>query len=279
MEKYCFLNDQIIPFSEAKISINDIGILRGFGVFDFLRTYNSETFLVNQHLERLEKSAEMINLKLPIPKNEIKKIINKLIAKNKIKNAGIRIVLTGGPSADGIEWNNKSSTFFVIMKKLPLKDMKIYKEGVKLITIDHQRELPEAKTNNYITKLKSENLKRQEKAHEILYTSKGKVLEGATSNIFMFKNNQLITTKKGILHGTRRWVVLKLAKKEFKIQEKDIKLKELLESGEAFITSTTRDIVPVTKIDNKKISDGKVGKNTKLLMETYEQYVNNHTKG
>ena len=105
------------------------------------------------------------------------------------------------------------------------------------------------------------------------------MLEGATCNVFIIKNDKLITPKENILFGTRRWLVLKVAKNNFKIEERKVKTKELFDADEAFITSCNRDILPVTKIDGKLIGDGKVGKNTQRLIKLYKQYVDNHTEG
>ncbi len=273
MEKYCYLNGKIIETKNAKISINDIGILRGFGCFDFLRTYNGVPFLFNDHLRRFFNSANLMNLKPPISADEIKKIVGKLIIKNKAKNVGIRILLTGGYSFDGFSWNKNKPTFAILMQKLHLPDKKLYRDGIKLITYDYQRELPLAKTNNYATKLKLDSFRQEKKAFEILYLNNGNILEGASCNFFIFKNDVLITPKDDILLGTRRRLIINLAKKFFKVEERTLKLGEINEASEAFVSSTTRDILPVVKIDNINIGNGKVGNNTKKLIELYKNYV------
>ena len=273
MEKYCYLNGRIVELKDAKISITDLGVLRGYGVFDFLRTYDGTPFLVDKHLDRLENSAKEASLKIPISRLELKKIIYQLIKKNKAKSVGIRIVVTGGESEDGLSCNPEKSTLFVLMQKISSPEKSVYEKGVKLITYNYQRELAAAKTTNYLTKLKLQGLKKKKNAFEILYVTDDQILEGATCNFFVFKGDTLVTPKDNILLGTRRGVVIKLAKKFFKVEERPLKLCELSESLEAFLTSISKDIVPVTQINEQKIGDGKVGKNTKLLMKVFKEFV------
>lgn len=273
LEKYCYLNGKILNTKDACVSVADIGLLRGFGVFDFLRTYNGKPFLFDRHIKRFEKSAKLAGLRIPISRQEIENIIIKLLKQNRVSEAGVRIVLTGGESPDGLDWNEKTTTFFILVQEIHNHSKEMYEKGVKLISYNFAREKPEAKSNNYLTKLQLNSELTKKRAHEILYFKNDIVLEGATCNFFIFRGNTLITPKDDILIGTRRWLTLKLAKGLFKIEERPIKISELDKATEAFITSTTRDILPVTKIDQKKIGDGKVGKNTKILMNLYAKYI------
>jgi len=273
MKKYCFLNGKITPLSKAKVNVSDIGLLRGYGVFDYLRSYNGRPFLFKEHFDRFKKSADQLKIKIPISEKKIEKVVNKLLIKNRIKNAGIRIVLTGGSSADSINYDFNSPTFFILIDDLHSYPSFIYNKGVKLITFEYQREKPNAKSNNYITMVSLKELKEKKKAFEVLYTFNNHILEGSTCNFFIFKRGTLVTSKDNILHGTRRNLVLGLAKGKFKTEERPIKLNEIKEASEAFVTSTSRDIVPVVKVDNVIIGNGKVGKNTKYMMNLFQEFV------
>jgi branched-chain amino acid aminotransferase len=273
MKKYCFINGSITTIDKAKINVCDIGLLRGYGVFDYLRSYNGKSFLVQEHLNRFKKSAALLNIRIPFSEKKIENIINKLLVKNKIKNAGIRLVLTGGKSEDGINYNIDFPTFFILIDDIHSYPQSVYKKGVALITFEHQREKPDAKSNNYITMVGLKALKKRKKAFEVLYTSNDKILEGTTCNFFIFKGDTLITSKDNILHGTRRNLTLRLAKGKFKIEERPVSLNELRKAKEAFITSTSRDIIPVVKVDNLKIGNGMVGKNTKFIMRLFQNFV------
>lgn len=277
MSDFCYLNGKILPFEKAGINLNDIGILRGYGAFEALKTVNGKIFLFDEHFERLKNSAEYLGIKLPVTKTEIKEIIYELIKKNKIKNAAVRIVLTGGRSANTINFNSGSSTFYILVSELaPLKS-EFYNNGAKLITLEYFRQIPELKTTAYLRAIKEINSRqKKEKFFEILYTDKGNILECATSNFFIFKDNKLITAYKGILRGTMRNLVINLAKVEFTAQESAIKIKDLNSATESFITATNKNILPVVKIDNKKIGDGKPGKNTKKLMEMLKEFMDKY---
>lgn len=271
----CYLNGKYVPLEKAGVGLYDVGLLRGFGIFDVLRTYNGKPFLINNHLDRLEKSAEILNLKLPVAKKKIIEITKKLLRQNnfsKNKEAVIRIVLTGGIAKDGVNYDPKNPTFFILTEKFQNLPEKFYQNGIRLIMHDHQREFSSAKTINYLAALRLQNLCRKEKVFEVLYTHRKRVLEGTMSNFFIFKNNMLITPKNNVLIGITRNAVINLAGKNFKVIEKNIITSDLKLADEAFITATNKDIIPVIRIDDLVIGDGKVGGKTKLLMELFREY-------
>jgi branched-chain amino acid aminotransferase len=141
---------------------------------------------------------------------------------------------------------------------------------------EHMRPFFESKTTNYITAVHLQEKRKKAGAIEILYTYKGSILECTTSNFFIFKGNILITPKDMVLIGITRNFVLKLAKKAgFVIEERPIRQEELAEATEAFITSTNKDILPIVQVADQKIgmgtTKGKVGENTKRLMELFAQ--------
>lgn len=273
MVKYCYINGEVIAVDKATVSVNDLGLLRGYAVFDFIRIQNKKPIFWDAHMNRFENSAKSLDLKIPLSREEIKHIIEELLEKNSLVDATARLVLTGGDSEDSLTCDDESPTFFVLTKELPKYPVEIYEKGIKLMTFEHQREKSEAKSNNYITLLSLKNQKKEQKAFEVLYTSNGLVLEGATCNFFLFKGDTLVTAKDNILLGTRRAAILKLAKGKFKVEERDIKLQEINKATETFISSVTRDIVPVVKIDESQIGNGKVGANTQFLMKKLNELV------
>ncbi|MEK7627295.1 MAG: aminotransferase class IV [Patescibacteria group bacterium] len=267
--KYCYLNGKIIPLNEAHINPNDMGILRGYAIFDFLRTYNEKPFLLKEHWNRLQKSAKELNLKIPHSESTIKKIIKTLLIKNKMNEAGIRIIITGGITEDSMNLG-LAPTMLILMEKLKKLPENIYLNGAKIITFEHQRDVPLAKTTDYLMAVKLQPFRKQNKAIEILYTKNDLILECTTSNFFIFKKNTLITPKNNVLMGTTRNFVIKLAKKaKFSIEERDLPTDELKSANEAFITATTKEIAPIIQVNDQKIGNGKVGKNTKILMELF----------
>lgn len=277
---FCYFNGKILPANKALIHLNDLGVLRGYGVFDVMKTVNGKIFLFDEHFKRLNDSANYLGVRLPAKKKEIEEAIKKLVSKNKIsggKQASIRIVLTGGRSADAMCFDCEKPTFYILVSEFkPLAD-NLFKNGIKLAAVDHSRDAAEIKTTNYVEAVRAIN-KRQKKENffEILYVSGGAVLEASTSNFFVFIGDKLVAPKDNILKGITRNLVIKLAKKEFKIEERELKTKELNLATESFITATNKDIVPVVQIDGKKIGSGKPGRNTKRLMEIFEGFARNY---
>jgi len=270
MKKYFYLNGKVLPIDKPAVQINDIGILRGYGVFDFMRMYSGQIFHWEDHFKRFTNSAKTLNLKVPLGKEVIFKAIRALLKKNKCKDASIRLVLTGGPTDDGMTY--KKPTFAILLEDIYTFPKTCYQNGIKLISLEYERLLPQSKNNNYIWAIKLAPVKKQKGVIEVLYTSRGKILEASTSNFFVFKGATLITPKDGILKGITRKIVLKLARGHFKVEERELKIVELDSVSEAFITGTNKLIMPVIAVDSKKIGDGKVGSNTKLLVEEFRKY-------
>jgi len=274
MTQYCFLNGKILPIEEAKISPIDIGLLRGYGIYDGLAAFGGKPFRFMDHWNRFVSGAHILNLNIPITEEKAEKVIVELLEKNgHMERANIRMILTGGETLGGIEYDFENPTFYILTEKWDSLPEDYYKNGAKLITYNHKRELPEYKTTNYIRATVLQNFRKEEKAVEILYVYDGEVLECATSNIFLVKNNTLITPSENILKGITRKVVLELADGKYKIEERSVGEEELKTADEIFITSSFKDIIPVVKVDDFEIAGGEVGGVTKDLMAKFKAYI------
>ncbi|MFH1321875.1 MAG: aminotransferase class IV [Bacteroidota bacterium] len=274
MPRYCFFNNRILPADKATIHINDLGLLRSYAVFDFLRTYNGKPFRIHEHMKRFSNSAGELRLTLRYSESEIIKIIEKLLKKSKLKEAAIRLVLTGGYSPDSISVTEPN--FLVIIEELPYYPPEIYQKGVKLITSEYQRDVPLAKTTHYLNAIRLKPEKEKHNAYDILYYYKDEVLETTRNNLFIFKGNTLVTPCKNILLGITRGLVLELAKDHFIIEVRRVPFSELKQADEAFVTGTTMQIIPVVQIDDHKINDGKIGKNTIKMMKLFDDYTKDY---
>ena len=278
-----FINGNFVDSKKALIPVDDLGVLRGFGVFDYLRTYDQKPFLLNWHLERFLNSAKYAGLKVPYKKKEIKEIINKLIKKNNFQPCinqrhkesfeyAFRIILTGGESQDSKI--SKKPSFFILSERPHILPTCVYKKGAKIFTLNYQRECPEAKTINYFVPLRIWKNIKSRGGIEVLYHFRGRVSECSTSNFFIVKNQEVIIPKSNILKGITRKVVLKIIKGKIKYKERDVLLKEIFEADEAFLSSTDKEIVPVVKIDNFKIGkNGRVGKITKSISLLFQNFI------
>jgi len=277
MKSFCYINGKIIPTEKAHISVMDLGLLRGYGVFDYLRTYNGVPFLLHEHYTRLTHSAKALSLKVSISEKQLFEIVLKLYKKVGA-DIGVRVVITAGVCQDGTLRTKNNETIFIVAIPVHMYPKSIYEHGAKLITHAYVRPLAEIKSLNYVEMIMNEEKKQKTKALDILYEQNGVITEGTTFNFFIFKKNVLLTPKDTILLGTRRNLILKLAKKYFVVKEQKVTLGDLKTATEAFITSTTREILPIVKINNQTIGNGLVGKNTKLLMELYKQEISIQTK-
>lgn len=271
----CYLNGNYVGFDQACLPLNDLGIIRGYGVFDFLRTYNGVPFKLPEHVQRLQNSANLIGLSLPWSSEEIEAIAKNTLEYNHFPEANIRIVVTGGSSADFITPMGQPS-LMVIITPVSQYPKEYYERGIKVITVQTERFLPKSKSLSYISAISALQQAKLNNAVEALYINQqGQVLEGTTTNLFVFRESQLITPKENILKGITRDVVLELAQNRFEIVEEPINYSDLRSCDEAFITSSTKEIMPVVQIDELHISQGQPGENTKLLMHLFHQY----TKG
>ncbi len=278
MKHYCYFNGQVLPEDAIRFQINDLGILRGYSVFDFFRTYNFTPFRIHDYLIRFENSVKSIDLSMPISKDEITEKIEELLfwRADKTSEVGIRLLMTGGYSANSFN-APENPNFLIRIEDLNPKPTNDYEQGVKVITHQYQRELPEIKTTNYSRALIIQKAMQVQKAVDALYHLDGNISECTRNNFFLFKGNTLVTPKNNILRGITRKTVLELAANKFQIEERDIYLEELKEATEAFKTGTDTRVLPVIQIDELKINKKQVGPNTKALMQMFADFAHEST--
>jgi len=271
-----FIKGKFLPNIKAEISIFDLGFTRGYGVFEFLRTYNLKPFLLEDHLYRLFKSAKILGINHNLRIDYLKKLIFSLIKKNKhLKSElNIRIFLTGGESQDFL-FSQKPNLYILItpLKKLPDS---YYSKGVKIITKNFHRDFPQAKSLNYSMLIKFLKEAKRKKAVEVLLVNNQEILEGATSNFFAVIKGTIITPPSNkILEGiTRKFIFYLLKKYKFPYQERKLLISEIKNFQECFLTATNKEILPVVRIDNFKINNGKPGIITLKLRELFYNEIN-----
>jgi len=271
MNILCFINGEIKNINEGSIGLKDLALQRGYGVFDYARTFNRKLFHFEDHLERFRRSAKELRLDLNYTNAQITENAETLLKGSDLKNPALRLILTGGyiysPSG------NFNPNFIMIAEELPTYPEENYTHGVKLLTYEYQRELPHVKSINYLNDIRLDPLRREKNVFDILYYFQNGITECPRNNFFVFINDVLITPKDFLLHGVTRKVVLEMANKYWKVEERKLELAELNSADEAFITSTTKSIMPVTVIDDKKIGNGTVGMKTQKLIKLFNDYV------
>lgn len=248
MGNWVFINDEFIPEEKAVLHVSDLSIQRGYGIFDFFKVVNGVPVFLNEHLERFYASAKEMRLAIDYSKDALRKIIFQLLQKNNVDNTGVRITLTGGYSPDGYLLSKPN--LIITLRSFKSQTKTQFEKGIKLITYEHQRQLPNVKTIDYLMGIWLQTFIKQNDADDVLYHSNGIISECPRSNFFIVTNNNMIVTpSKNILKGVIRKKLIEVAKNQFKIEERDVSIEEIKIVKEAFITSTTKTILPVRQID------------------------------
>jgi len=265
-ERYINVNGEIMQANSLCVSASDLAIQRGYGIFDFLVTVNGKPIFLEDHINRFYTSAQSMHLPVQLNQSELIDAIDELMKKNQLPNSGIRMTLTGGDSPDGYSIGDPN----LIISQSPFNyQNQVFEKGLKLITYEHQRQLPSIKTIDYLKAIYLQPTIKAVGADDVLYYFNGMVTECPRANFFIVTElNEVLTPKDNILHGVTRKHILKL--KGYSIKEANITLEMLASAKEAFISSSTKNILPVTYIGGKYIGDGKPGPITRDL---YEQFI------
>ena len=271
MKQICFVDGKILRDDEACVPVDDLGLQRGYAVFDYARVYNGKLFHVEDHLARFRRSAAALHLTISRSDAEIIDIAKTLVKELGLQDQGIRMILTGGSAHAPTILENPR--LIVIAEDLPRYPATVYEKGVKLITCEFERDLPYVKTTNYVTAFRLTSFKKEKGAFEILYSWQGKLLECARDNFFIFRGDTLVTAKNDVLDGITRKVVLEVVRGRFAVEERDLYATELETADEAFLASTSKQVVPVVKVDDRRIGNGSPGERTRAVMRLFDEYV------
>lgn len=264
MKPFCFADGKIIPSESATLHPMDLGLIRGYGIFDFFRTVNYSPLFLEHYLNRFITSAERTFLPLPYSREQLSEIISLLIEKNDLKFGGVRMVLSGGVSED--HFSPAEGKLFIFGESLSLPSEEKYKKGIKLLSLEYVRPIADIKTTNYTLPVwHSVNWQRLG-AEDVLYHWNGWVSESSRSNFFIVKDGVIHTPDQHILLGITRKHILELVKN---VVIRPISLEEVWDADEAFISSTTKVLLPVTQIDERKIGNGKPGTVTMEILEKF----------
>lgn len=262
-ERFVFVNNQLVPTEDARLSVTDLAIQRGYGIFDFLVVVNGRPIFLEDHLNRFYQSAAAMHLPVALDRTALIDTINDLMHKNQIPNSGIRITLTGGDSPDGYSIGVPN----IIITQNPFQyNYTSPLKGIRLITHEHQRQLPHIKTIDYAKAIYLQPIIKAAGADDVLYHNAGIITECPRSNFFIVnKKREVITPDKQVLAGVTRAKIL--LNKQFVIKEEPIALEALANAEEAFITSSTKNVLPVIAIDGKPVGNGVPGPVTQQLLQ------------
>ncbi len=278
---YVYLNDRLVESEKAVLHISDLAIQRGYGIFDFFRVRDHVPLFVEDHLDRFIRSANIMHLTSPCSAEKLHAILQDLLKKNNIPHSGIRMILTGGYSPDA--YQPVTPNFIIMQSPLMIPETTTPK-SISIITHEFVRDIPEAKTINYTMGIWLQKKLTEQHADDVLYHTHGVVTEFPRCNFFIVtQDNTIITPDKNALKGVTRKRLLELGAKQFKIREGTVTLNDIHQAKEAFLTSSTKRIQAIVKIDGRIVGDGMPGKITSSLLTILQQaeseYVENVMRG
>jgi len=266
LKPFAYLQKEIIPLKSAYLHVSDLAIQRGYGIFDYFKIQDNQPLFLPDYLTRFYSSALMMGLEVPVSEAEMQEIILELIQRNEMPDSGMKMILTGGYSANG--YDPAEPNLIITQHALTMPSEQQVTEGIKVITHEYIRELARAKTINYSMGIRLIQQVKSKGADDVLYHQNGVVTEFPRSNFFLVKKDgTVVTPALEVLQGITRKNVLNLAAKKFSAQEAEVTLQDIAEAKEAFMTSTTKRVLPIVEIDGKPVGDGKVGEVAKTLLQ------------
>jgi branched-chain amino acid aminotransferase len=266
-----YLNGKLVSDAELTIQVRDLGYIRGYGVFDFLITYqNGKPFHLTDHIERFLESARIIDLTLPYSAAQIREIVLQTLDANPTQGEkSIRLIASGGVGPDGLTQSETPSFICMVEKRVP-SPSECFDPGAKVALVHYQRSYPEAKTLNYIAAVVSlKRARREHQAYEVIFHNGKEITEGATSNVFVVKNGIIATPADEILRGVTRKVLLELLPE---VEVRPVTVDEFKNADEVFLAASNKEVMPVVFVDSRTVGTGRIGAVTQKVMSIFEKY-------
>ena len=265
-----YVNGKIVPSQEAVVSAFDHGFLYGDGIYETMLVYDGVIFKLDEHLQRLYRSASLIGLTIHLDMDSIKIALYDTLLANELKNAYVRLTVSRGHGAIGLDPELCTQPTIVIMAQQS-KDYPraFYEKGIHIIISETRRNLKEAinpriKSLNFLNNILAKVEAIKVGAYEaIMLNAHKRLTEGTISNVFFVKDNILCTPSGacGILEGITRGTVIELAVKEdMKVKESTFTKENIFAATEVFITNTSLEVMPVSKVDSTAYTVGKITK-------------------
>lgn len=283
MSLIIYLDGKFVPEEEAKVSVFDHGFLYGDGVFEGIRAYHGRVFRLRQHIDRLYDSAKAICLDIPLTKEEMREVILETCRRNNLKDCYIRTIVSRGKGDLGLDPKKCPQPSIVnIASTITLYPEEYYQNGLEVITVPTRRNIcegvnPRIKSLNYLNNIMAKIEASIAGVQEaIMLTQEGYVAECTGDNIFIVRGGVIKTPALhlGALEGITRNAVIELAEKRgMKVQETVFTRYELFTADECWLTGTAAELIPVVKIDNRVIGNGKPGPVFNTLLNDFRELV------
>jgi len=270
MPNIAVVNGKLMPLSDAKVSVEDRGFLFGDGIYELIRSHGGQLFGLDEHLRRMERSAQAIRLDLRHSRRDWKRLITKAAEHSRISEAKIYIEVTRGAAPRSHTFPKETaSTAVITVRRFEPVPEKFRKDGIRTITVPDLRwGRCDIKSLNLLPNVLAKQQALESGAFEAIFVRSGQgseatssyVTEGTSSNVFAVFGDAVVTPPPGptILSGVTREMVLDLARKEgLKAEERAISGPDLLQADEGFLTGTTMEVLSVSRVDQTTVGKGK----------------------
>ena len=284
-----YVNGTIAPADQAVVPVYDHGFVYGEGVYETLRTYNHVPFLYDRHMRRLRQSAERLLLDVPFDDATLLQWIEQtVVAAGERDESYIRILLTRG--VGDLNYDPKSTptpTTVIIVKPLEEPPSRVFTEGIRIALVDMLRNHPKSvnpliKSNNLLNNALAMQAAYRAGAEEgLMCNYRGELTECSQANFFLVRGGAALTPKSaaGLLEGVTRAFIFELGRElGIEMREEVLMPADLETADEMFITSTTRELSPVVKVDDRVVGAGKPGPVTRQLLDLYQRRARDLTR-
>ncbi len=276
MSQVVYLNGRFVPYEQATIPVEDRGFVFADGVYEVIRCYRGRPFRLDEHLERLEKSAAAIRLPLPLGRTELAEACAETVARNGLADADAAIYLqvTRGPAPRAHAFPAQPKpTALIIARPEKGPDPALRSAGARAITVEDRRwHLCHVKSIGLLANVLAKQQAVEAGCYEGIFVRDGIVTEGTASNFFMVFDGRLVTHPEGphILSGVTRQAVLELAERAgIAVELAQVPIARLFQAEEAFVTGTITEIMPIVEVDGRTIGSGRPGPVTRRLLADF----------
>jgi len=280
-EQLIYLDGQIVPESQAKISVFDHGVLYGDGVFEGIRFYNGRVFRLEQHIRRLYDCAKALLLNVPLTPGEMIKATCDTVRANGLRDGYIRLVITRGVGPMGLNpYKCPKPSVFIIAASIQLYTEEAYLNGLTMATVatrrpSHDILSPQVKSLNYLNNVMAKVEAIQAGAEEgLMLNDVGLVAECTGDNIFIVRDGVISTPPltAGALGGITRGAVIDIARElGMPLRERDFSRHDVFTADECFLTGTAAEVIAAVKLDQRVIGTGKPGEITQRVIARFRE--------
>lgn len=279
MPEKVFLNHKLVDAAKASVSVSDSGLLYGAGLFETMRARHGKVFALKDHLDRLFFSAKTLSIDIGYDKEYITDAIYEVLRANDLKDARMRLTVTGGPMSQTAE--ERKSTLLITAAKLAAYPPEYYRKGVMVLLCPYRQNPNDPtcghKVTSYFPRMIGLKFAHEKGAAEALwFTTDNRLAEGCISNVFLVKDSVLYTPpfSTPVLAGVARKTVCRIAAdNSIELIEKDLFIDDVLGAEEIFLTNAIMQVMPVNSVEKHTVSEGKVGPMAKNFKKLFDELV------